>query len=211
MPADAPRWSVPLPQDGGYGLLVASTLRMETLSQVPNSTKARMAQALDRPRGRTLRDWGTRRAGGRFERCTDRHRHLPDEVLGSRCPVAATEPRCMFAREAVEFNDSRDHTKPVAQSRLTQKRARIAFPYGHCASACSRFCARLIKAKDGSRRSHFARRADRCLAIETTLRRRSGTSRPAAPKCAKRCFYRLQPAQFACARYMARSAGALKA
>jgi endonuclease/exonuclease/phosphatase family metal-dependent hydrolase len=34
-----------------------STLRMETLSQVPNSTKARMAQALDRPRGRTLRDW----------------------------------------------------------------------------------------------------------------------------------------------------------
>jgi hypothetical protein len=127
------------------GLLVASTLRMETLSQVPNSTKARMAQALDRPRGRTLRDWGTRRAGGRFERCTDRHRHLPDEVLGSRCPVAATEPRCMFAREAVEFNDSRDHTKPVAQSRLTQKRARIAFPYGHCASACSRFCARPIK------------------------------------------------------------------
>ena len=55
-----------------------STLRMETLSQVPNSTKARMAQALDRPRGRTLRDWGTRRAGGRFERCTDRHPHLPD-------------------------------------------------------------------------------------------------------------------------------------
>jgi hypothetical protein len=76
-----------------------STLRMETLSQVPNSTKAHMAQALDRPRGRTLRDWGTRRAGGRFQRCTDRHRHLPDEVLGSRCPVAATEPRCMFARK----------------------------------------------------------------------------------------------------------------
>jgi len=101
------------------GLSPRSTLRMETLSQVPNSTKARMAQALDRPRGRTLRDWGTRRAGGRFQRCTDRHRHLPDEVLGSRCPVAGTEPRCMFAREAAELNDSRAHTEPVAQSRLT--------------------------------------------------------------------------------------------
>jgi hypothetical protein len=72
-------------------------------------------------------------------------------------------------------------------------------------------CARLIEAKGWSRRSHFARRADTCLAIGPTLRRRSGTSRPAAPKCAKRCFCGLQLAQFACARCMARSAVALKA
>ena len=32
-----------------------------------------------------------------------------------------------LARETAEFNDSRDHTEPVVQSRLTQKRARIAF------------------------------------------------------------------------------------